>query len=58
MSETFEQKEIKQEILKASHLEHFKVAKELAHIYPVSHPKRLKIENECNNILNKIHYNV
>ena len=57
MSESHDQIQIRQEILKASHLEHFKHAKDLALIYAdINHPKRLKIENECNNILNKLHY--
>lgn len=41
---------IHQEILKASHLEHFKAAKDLALILPLNHPKRLLIEKEVNKI--------
>jgi len=48
--------QIRNEILKASHLEHFKAAKELALIYPLNNTKRLKIENECNVILNQIQH--
>lgn len=41
---------IKIEILLASYLEHFKAAKDLALIYPIDNPKRIKIEQELNNI--------
>lgn len=41
---------IEQEILKASYWEHFKVAKDLALILPIDHPKRLKIESELNKL--------
>lgn len=45
---------IELEIEKASHLEHFKHAKDLALIYPVNHPKRVPVEKELNNITSKI----
>lgn len=45
---------IKLEILNASYWEHFKYAKDLALIYPLKHPKRLKIEKEINIILEQI----
>lgn len=39
---------IKLELLQSSHLEHFKVAKDLALILPINHPKRKSIESELN----------
>lgn len=45
---------IRQEILKASYLEHFKAAKDAALILPLNHPKRLVIEKEVNKISNQI----
>lgn len=47
--------EIAIEILRSSHLEHFKLAKDLAMIYPVDHPRRRAIEKSMSEILNKIH---
>jgi len=38
------------EILLANYWEHFKFAKDLAMIYPIDHPKRIKVENEVNEI--------
>lgn len=38
------------EILLANYWEHFKFAKDLAMIYPADYPKRVKIENEVNEI--------
>lgn len=34
------------EILLLSYWEHFKAAKDLALVYPVDHPKRVKLETE------------
>lgn len=45
---------MEEEILKASYWEHFKFAKELALIYPVDHPKRIKVNMELNNIQSKL----
>lgn len=45
---------IKLEILLASHLEHFKAAKELALIHPIEHPKRIAIEKVLNEIQKEI----
>lgn len=45
---------IKLEILLASHLEHFKAAKELALIHPIEHPKRLAVEKALNEIQQEI----
>ena len=46
--------DIKLELLKASYLEHFKFAKDLAMILPIDHPKRKEVEKELNNIQQKI----
>lgn len=43
-----------EEILKANYWEHFKFAKELSLIYPLNHPKRIKIENELNKIAKQL----
>ena len=48
-------KKIELEILEASYWEHFKVAKDLALYLPLKHPKRVKIENEINKMLKRIH---
>lgn len=45
---------IQLEILNASYWEHFKYAKDLALIYPIDNPKRIKVEKEINLILEKI----
>jgi hypothetical protein len=42
------------EILLASYYEHFKFAKELALIYPLDNPRRVKIEKEINTIQKKL----
>lgn len=42
------------EILEASYWEHYKFAKELSLFLPLNHPKRLKVENEMNRLLEKI----
>lgn len=42
--------EIAIEILKGSREEHFKFSKDLGFIYPVGHPKRVKVEAELNKI--------
>jgi len=39
------------EILNSSYWEHFKFAKELAGYLPLDHPKRIKVEQEINEIL-------
>jgi hypothetical protein len=41
---------IKKEILLASYFEHQKAYKELALIYPLENPKRVRIQKEMNNI--------
>lgn len=43
------------EILNASYWEHYKVAKDMALYLPITHPKRIKIENEINELVKKIH---
>ena len=45
------------EILKANYWENFKFAKELALIYPIEHPKRVKIEKELNEMVKELHQN-
>jgi hypothetical protein len=45
----------KLEILDANYWEHFKVAKEFALFLPLNHPKRVRVENEINKILEEIH---
>jgi len=45
---------IELEILHASKLEHFKYAKDLALIYPINHPKRIRIEKGLNEIIDEI----
>ena len=48
---------IKLELLEASYLEHFKFAKDLAFIFPITHPKRKRVEEELNKLqleINKI----
>jgi len=42
------------EILNYSYLEHFKLAKDLSFIFPIDHPKRLLLQEEIENIQNKI----
>lgn len=44
----------KKEILNYSYWEHFKYGKDLALILPLNHPKRLKIEEEINKILDQL----
>ncbi len=45
---------IRQEILKANHLEHFKVAKEYSLIFAIDNPKRVKLELAINELQEKI----
>ncbi len=45
---------IKLEILQYNYWEHFKIAKDLALILPLNHPKRILIEKELNNIQKEI----
>lgn len=47
-------KEIELDILNQSYWEHFKVAKELSHLYPPEHIKRVEISTEIHIILTKI----
>ena len=44
----------KLELLKYSYWEHYKSAKDLALVLPLGHPKRVKIENEMNQIQKEI----
>lgn len=43
------------EILNSSYWEHFKYAKELAGYLDLTHPKRVRVENELNKMLKRIH---
>jgi hypothetical protein len=45
---------IAKDILQQSYWEHFKVAKDLALYLEPTHPKRVKLDNEINQILLKI----
>ena len=47
--------QIEIEILEASYWEHFKYAKDMALILPLKHPKRVKVENELNDMINRLH---
>lgn len=44
----------KLEILNANYWEHFKFAKDLAGFLPLNHPKRIKVENELNEMIDQI----
>lgn len=46
---------IKLEILQYSYLEHFKMAKDIAMVLELGHPKRVEIERSCAEILTQIH---
>ena len=46
--------EIRLELLKFSYWEHFKMAKDLALVLSIDHPKRKAIEKEVNDISDKI----
>lgn len=45
---------IKLEILNCNYWEHFKYAKELAGYLDLNHPKRVRVEKELNNMIDKI----
>jgi hypothetical protein len=45
---------VKLPILGSSYWEHFKMAKDLALYLPITHPKRINLEKEINDIQNKI----
>ena len=46
---------IKLEILNYSYWEHFKLAKDLALILPLDHPRRQLLEKEMTDLLKQIH---
>lgn len=46
--------EIELDILNQSYWEHFKASKDLALVYPVSHPKRQLLLNTINDIQKKM----
>lgn len=43
------------EILKGNHLEHFKIAKDMAQVVNIEDPRRKKIEESTNNLVELIH---
>lgn len=43
------------EILESSYWEHFKYAKDLSMYLPLNHPKRIKVDDELNKMIEKIH---
>ena len=45
---------IKLEILEYSYWEHFKMAKDIALVLPIDHPKRKKLEKEINEMATEI----
>lgn len=45
------------EILEASYWEHFKAAKDLALYLPITHPKRVKVEQALNELQDKLNKN-
>ena len=45
---------ITQEILQQSYYEHFKSAKDLAHVFPPEHPRRVSLQIAIDEILLKI----
>lgn len=47
--------EIRLDILRGSHMEHFKIAKEMSMFLDVNNPCKKKIEDEANEIINEIH---
>jgi hypothetical protein len=46
--------EIRLEILEYSYWEHFKMAKDMAMILPIDHPRRKKVEKEMNELQKEI----
>lgn len=48
--------QIKREILLASYWEHHKFEKELALIYPIDNPKRLRVQKEVEKIRLQLNY--
>ena len=48
-------KDIELEILNYNYWEHFKFAKDIALILPITHPKRIRMERELNELIDRIH---
>jgi len=46
---------VRLEILRGSHIEHFKTAKDMALFMDIDNPRKKKIEDEANKIINEIH---
>lgn len=42
---------IKLDILNQSYWEHYKLARDIGHIYDIGHPKRIEIEKALNELL-------
>ena len=48
-------KELELEILQYSYWEHFRFAKDISLILPLNHPKRVVLDKELNEMMNRIH---
>ncbi len=48
------ERNIKLEILQYNHYEHFKAGKDLAFVLPIEHPKRQRIEQATNDLIEEI----
>jgi hypothetical protein len=48
-------KDIELEILNYNYWEHFKFVKDIALILPITHPKRIRMEIELNELIDRIH---
>jgi hypothetical protein len=46
---------IKLQILEYSYWEHFKALKDISLILPITHPKRILLDNEVNKLQKEIH---
>jgi hypothetical protein len=46
---------IRLEILRGSHMEHFKIAKDMAMFMDIDNPRKKIIEDEANKIVHEIH---
>jgi hypothetical protein len=55
MSKNNDMDKIRLEILRGNHMEHFKIAKEMASYLEVDNPRKKRIEDEANNIIGEIH---
>lgn len=55
MPKNNDMEKIRLEILRGNHMEHFKIAKEMASYLEVDNPRKKRIEDEANNIIGEIH---